>query len=196
MVIIINNLFELHLVSNGKKFDWKEKWIKRSNDIREKYEIIKNKYYIIDDSINYYLEMSEYAIFLLKKYDRHVNSTFIQHSSMFAMDYDGVFNIIDGFKERDISEYLKMIFFKNIYNKIDIDKLLYYGIKCFDYDLVIARLIYPNYYFNEIDSIILSGKSDDDIKRIVNRIDEYKVYINSIVDRINRFKNKKIIIQI
>lgn len=48
--------------------------------------------------------------------------------------------------------------------------------------MVVARLIYPDYYFDLFDEYLISSddKTLDLIKKIVNRVDEYEKYVYMI----------------
>ena len=63
--------------------------------------------------------------------------------------------------------YIKNLFDENInsYNK----------------ELLFSRLVYPNYYFDILDDILLEKKDPSELKDIVMKHDEYELFLEYIV---------------
>lgn len=144
-------------------------WIKKSNFLEELYFKNKNKYYLIDNSIDYYMAMLELAIYYLK--DKN-NSIYV--------------------KEKYFSNYLKEIFFNNKYKNIDYKGIIIRGIGIFRYELVIARMVFPSYYFDKFDDIVLNNKEQSILNNVVNKQNEYNNYIKNIINIIGIIPEKKI----
>ena len=187
-------IFDNYMTDVNKKTNCRKKTIDRASIIEENYLIVKGKYPIIDESIDYYIEMLELAMFLLKKCDDSVESAVAQNKYNDNIRNSTSLYLREYFEEKEFAEYLKMIFFKNIYQNININELLYKERSYFNYVLVVAGLIYPNYYFDIVDDIILNKKDEEYLEKIVNRRDDYVNYIYYIVDIVNSFVDKKIII--
>lgn len=188
----INYIFNPVGLKNIKKLNWKDLWIKKSDYIQGYYLKIKGKYKIVDESINYYITMIEMAIYYLKDYDNYYDYFYKQHIIVF----DGLFFDKNYFKEdvkeRDFAEYLKYLFVKGNYDLNDIYNLLEKGRK-FNYDLVVARLLFPSYYIFYLEKFLLYHQ-DSELVNIISRSSEYEEYIKKIVNKINEFKVKKIIL--
>ena len=171
--------------------NWRNQWIKKRDYIYNYYLTIKGKYNIIDESISYYLTLFDYSIYLLKgfSFDSIVS---IQHNKMIIDDYFNPFNLRLDYKERDFAEYLKEIFFNNEYKKIDYKSIINRGIGIFRYELVIARMIFPSYYFDLFDNIVLNNKEQSILNDILNRQSEYNNYIKSIINIVGIIPLKKV----
>jgi len=176
-------------LNKRKKLAWLELWINKSNYITNYYESIKGKYSIIDESIDYYIAMLEMGICYLNKYFGYYDYVYQQHSIII----DNESAIKEDIKERDFAEYLKYLFYNNydicyIYNYID------RGSQKFDYYLVVCRLLFPSYYFYYFEKVVNDNKFHSKLKRIIDLSKEYEDYLNKVVDRMNRYLVKKIIL--
>ena len=174
-----------------RKLDWKEKWQKKSDYIEQFYSKISGKYKLIDESIHYYLNMLEVSITYLNQYDNYFGTLYSQHKKMNLDEFFNPFNFIFDFKERDIAEYLKYIFFTKQYNRENIEKILLSSNYEINYDLLIARLLFPNYYFCLFDNIVLNLTDECELNNILFRREEYEKYVKMIFDVINNVTNQK-----
>lgn len=154
----------------AKKLNWRNLWIIKADYIWKYYLAIKGKYEIVDESIDYFIALMEAAIYYLK-------------------DYDYIFYRKD-IRERDFAEYLKYLFRENRTN--DVYKLLENN--NYNYELVVARLLFPSYYLFCLEKFINNG--DNELFSVVNRVDEYENYIRDIVSKINENRVKKIVLPI
>lgn len=182
------------VLDKKKKLDWSNLWINKINYISNYYKNIKGKYAIIDDSIDYYICMSEVAIYYLKKYDNYYDNAFVQHKLIFkSIFFDRLF-LKEDLKERDFAEYIKYLFLSQDYDVNYIYSLIKNGIANFNYDLVIARLLFPSYYFYYLEKIIVDGEDYEKLENLVKSSDKYEKYLIDIVNKINQYSTKKIIL--
>ena len=82
------------------------------------------------------------------------------------------------------------------YNNYDIEKV-YNLIKNgndFNYNLVVARLLYPSYYLFYLEEFVINNNDYDKLLYIINRTNEYEVYVKSVVSEMNNFLSKKIVL--
>lgn len=177
-----NNILEIKNIFFEKKKipSWKSLWIKKSDYIQDYYKKIKGKYKLIDESFDYYIGLLELAIYYLKDYGNYFDKLYIEHEIVDEENYYNPLNIKLDIKERDFAEYLKFLFYSSQYKKSNLHKLLLEFKNTYDYNLVISRLIYPSYYFNLFDDIIL-GKKEEELKSVICRNKEYEEYINQIL---------------
>ena len=134
------------------------------NHIILKYKEIEGQYTIIDNSIDYYLCLLETSIYYLKECD-------------------------DAISEYSFCNYLKYIYFNNKYKNVDICRLIQKNISFFNSEIVVALLLYPDYYF-----YLFCREDINSLKKVVNRHAEYEKYIKIIVNEINKYSAKKIIL--
>ena len=148
---------------------WHDIWTEKYDYFLENSNIYRGKSKIIDESVDYYFGIFEYSIFLLN-------------------NYNGVCYL--GKSEENIAMYLKKLFFSNRINKYDVIKqiiLNYY--KDLDWNLIIIKMIYPDYYFRFVDMLIRDLKfNDDEVYKIVLMRDSYKDYLIFIIREINNYK--------
>ena len=120
------------------------------------------------------------------------NVVSIQHNKMIIDDYFNPFNLKLDYKERDFAEYLKEIFFNNKYKNIDYKGIISRGIGIFRYELVIARMVFPSYYFDKFDDIVLNNKEQSILNNVVNKQNEYNNYIKNIISIVGIIPLKKV----
>lgn len=173
-----------------RKLGWRNLWIKKIDYIHSYFgDSYQNN--VVDESINYYVSMLEAGIYMLKRYKEYYDYNYFQHRIIFS---DNLYDIKEDIKERDVSEYLKYIFFINNYNFKDISEFIGKGISRFNYELVVARLLYYTYYFYYLDEYMLKKEGEDILVNIINRSSEYEVYVKYIVREVNKYMTKKIVL--
>ena len=201
-----NNIYDL--VRNYNSFKtmlegqckWRDSWIDRSDYIQKLYSSVIGKYAIIDESIDYYYGMLEFAIYYLRDsfYDEYL---YIQHCYC-KFDKYSFYNpscVKLDIKERDFSNYIKYLFFSGMYEKVNIVDIINDNIDRYDFNFVIGRLIYPDYYFDLFDKLvcydcICESELDniiEDVCDVVLKVYEYEKYIVSIYDAVSLKKDIK-----
>lgn len=179
------------LYINSFKCLWYYQWIKRSEYIENIYLSIKGKYLLIDDSFDYYLGLLEMSIYYLRDYSNYVSNGYIQHERISdLLFYNPLFIKID-IKERDFAEYIKYLFWSGEYRKINIQEFIYNNKDNYNFSLVIARLLYPNYYFDILDQIVFFDEDIKSLEEIVFRTLEFRNYFFNILCEIKQFCNIK-----
>lgn len=166
---------------------WRDLWIRKSDYIEYYYSLIVGKYRLIDESIDYYLGMLEMAIYYLYDYNDYRDVGFIEHKYFDNKHIHNPLNLKADVKERDFSEYLKRIFFDGTYVGINIESLLIKYKDYYNYDLIVARLLYPNYYFDLFDRVILGYDREDVLYGVISKTNEYENYLRRIINCIGTF---------
>ena len=193
-------LFRKKYLMDGKylldRTDWYFLWTKKIDYFEYQLNHIAGKYPLIDESINYFIGMAETAInyinYNVKKQQLQRKRKVICHRRINKNEFFNPLNLVIDFKERDISEYLKYIFYTEEYKKIDLFKIIKLA-QCDEigYYLLYGRLFFPSYYFDIYERIINSKGNEEELKPIISRINEYEHYINSIYQIINQFQEIK-----
>ena len=57
----------------------------------------------------------------------------------------------------------------------------------YNYDLVVARLLFPNYYFDLFDRVILGDDSEDILYKVISKNRGYERYLRRIINCIGTF---------
>ena len=136
--------------------------------------------------------MMELAINRIKKYSDFVELVYVQPKIILEeKDYEKE-NFIYDIKERYFAEYLKYLFYSNKYEMSQIYSFIKNEKEELNYDLVMARLLLPTHYFFYFEKLIIDG-DDTGLKKVIERVDEYEIYVNLIVKEINKVYHKKIV---
>lgn len=184
----------IKIENNNYELNISEKW-KNRIDLLEKQVIEYNKeHQIILKSFNYYVGLAENAISYLEILkDKAVNEKLFLSHSRIDSDitlkdlYNPMLFIFD-FKSRDISLYIKNKFF-NYENIIDEIEKLINNKKINENECIIlvARMLYPDYYFDEIERIISLEERTINIKKIIKRIKDYEKFLEEFLNVLNKY---------
>ena len=172
------------LINNGMYLNWRNIWIARSDYIEEYYDRIRGETPLINESFDYYMGLLEFAICYLGD-DYYYGVGYLQHKHFDYNELNNPLNIKVDFLERDFAEYLKYIFITGEYKNIDMKELILENRYNYNFNLVIARIIYPNYYFNLLDDIIVGYENENILFNIIERNQEFEAYLKNIIAEIS-----------
>lgn len=196
----INYLASKVISTNSKitYHSWQDLWSIKMDYLEKVINENGKKYPIIVNSFNYFVGMAENAISYynnLSNKEVDNNSLVISHRIININDtvyaiYDPV-NIIIDHKARDIAEYIKYSFFSdnaNIFNELNIYfKYNYYTRD--DVVILLARVLYPSFYFNMYEDIMINSKEEKIITNITSKLDKYELYLARVFKYFNNFYN-------
>jgi len=165
---------------------WEEKldfYEKKSLELSERYSLIKR-------TIDYYIGLGENAIVYLINNNVRISKLVLSHRRLDNMndsfDFYNPLNYIFDVKSRDIADYIKILFF---YDQASEDLIIsffkYLNFTREEYILLIARLLYPTYYFDLIDKVIFLNEDDEILKNIINKSQSYIKMIKKLFYYIN-----------
>ncbi len=202
------SLSEINYLSNIKasypdnlmRSNWANLWSNKIDYLEYLNEQNKKKHPLIRNSFNYFVGMAENAI-------SYINNTLAQlkpesddigvisHDSLSIDDtiyslYNPL-NIIIDHKSRDVSEYIKMSFFRDnyhIFDELD-DYFKHNHYSFYAINLLIARIMYPSFYFKVYDDIMNKKVNESEILKITSRIDEYEEYLRDIFNYLHKYYN-------
>lgn len=183
-----------------KRNNWDILWSKKIDYLEYQINQTGKKYPILVDSFSYFVGLAENAISYVKNttleaQKEQIDNEVISHRKIHKEDtiysiYNPL-NIIIDHKSRDVSEYIKLSFLnnnQNIYQELDTyfqnNYLSYYGTR-----LLFARIIYPSFYFDLYEQIILNIKPESEILNITTRTKEYEKYIKNIYYYLKKYYN-------
>lgn len=172
-------------VINEKKMyrnDWVKMWESKIDYYEEQLSLVNNKYKILDDTIDYYIGLGENAISYIVNNKVKTPNLCLSHRRIDinkgSFEFYNPINYIIDSRVRDLSEFIKTSFFLD---KINFDLIRYYidymNFSRDEYILLIARLLFPTYYFDLYDSI-LNSNMDENI--VINVIDKTKKYLMTV----------------
>lgn len=176
------------MVDGLNKMDWNILWRKKV-DYFEDY-IEQNKYTSLNEYYNYFIGLAENSILYFEDtiskikpniYDRKVVShKRIKENYTYKSLYNPLELIIDH-PSRDLSEYLKMIFWNNTYKKNEVIKFLNDVVLSeFSARMVISRLLFPSFFFDLFEKYTDNKLEKKDLMYIIDRMDEYENYVFEI----------------
>ncbi len=154
------------------KKDWGKLWENKVDYYEKNIVNLKNKEYL--DVFPYYIGLSELAIRMYHELEGEGTYSICHDRLGNSTDFFSPDNIIIDYKVRDIAEYIKKSFFSNHLNMDEvIDGIEQAGLKQVDYQLLYARLLFPTYYFDCLES-------DDQLSKYVSRINQYELFLRDI----------------
>ncbi len=196
----INYLSSKVIITNSKitYHSWQDLWSIKMDYLEKVINENGKKYPIIVDSFNYFVGMAENAISYynnLSNKEVDNNSLVISHRIININDtvyaiYDPV-NIIIDHKARDIAEYIKCSFFSdntNIFKELNVYFKYNYYTKD-DVVMLLARVLYPSFYFNMYEDIMINSKEEKIITNITSKLDKYELYLTRVFKYFNNFYN-------
>lgn len=179
--IFDNNRFKMNYIILWKnKIDFYEKIYKK----------ISNKNKLIHKTFDYYIGLGENAIAYLVNNEPKNNNIVLSHRRLSekkdSFDFYNPLNYILDNRARDIADYIKVLFFyENISSEGIISLFKYINFSRDEYLILIARLLFPTYYFDLIDNIVFNSSDEMIIKGIINKTDDYINLLKNIFYYLN-----------
>lgn len=189
-IVTLNNSMYLEKLN----INWGILWEKKIDYLEDLINENGKKYPLIVDSFNYFVGLAENAISYY--YDIKIEPNYkyvLSHKTIKMNDtiealYNPL-NIIFDYKTRDISEYIKISFFNE--NKKIFEELMFYlqnnNLLLTDIKLLIARVLYPSFYFDLYEDIMIYNKKENIITPIINKIDDYEEYLYKIISFFKKY---------
>ncbi len=153
---------------------------------------------IILNSFSYYEGLCENAIAYvnstLKKYKISIYEKItLQRKRInypnILVNYFNPLNYVIDIEVRDVASYFKSMFF-NDYNNLFIEIKAYLKRKklsIFGYQLLYARLLYPNYYFDIYEKVIENKESEEKLIPIINKAKDYEKFLKDMYNILSEF---------
>ena len=157
-------------INNQILLNWGELWSQKNDYLEYQISMLGQNHPLIRESFSYYIGLGETAIALVNSLNKTKVNLVYSHKRInidsTKEDLYNPLNIKIDSQVRDVAEYLKAKFFQGK----DITKDLEYYFKkvklsTYEYILLLARMIYPTYYFDLYEEIITNRKKDEEIKK-------------------------------
>lgn len=176
------NILENQL-STLNKSNWYDMWIKKIDYFEYQISQFGRKYPIIRESINYYIGLAETSISLFnnqKKSNLVVSHNRIKKHAGTLEFYNPLNFILDN-KVRDLCEYIKERYFFGTYSvdeaKNDISK---FRLNEQEIYMLITRMLFPTYYFDCYEEIILGNVDEMELLKIINKNSKYLEFLKEL----------------
>ena len=164
-------------------------WIKLWKEKIDYYESIKEsiyKYDVIKESLEYYVGMSETAIAYIEyNLIQQEEMVVLSHKRINNEDYLNPTNILMDNRARDVSEFLKYSFFYNNDNNDAINIIDKIDFSINEYILLYGRLFFQNFYFDICDKIINNQAEEKELQKIIEKSQEYELWLKKVYIKIN-----------
>ena len=189
--------FNMKYLYNGKLFlnfnyinNWKNLWIKKVDYISSFYyrniELFDN---YIHDCFDYFIGLAECSIYLLNSIDVSNSIACISYIDYYNDDFCNPLNCKIDVAERNFSEYLRYLFYKDNYSYKSIFKLLYKYSNYYNYNLVLVRLIYPHVFFELLDCLYLKKSSGlVNIKDLIINTKKYEEFLHTLCLEMKKYQ--------
>lgn len=155
----------------------------------------EKKYPLIRESFDYFVGLAENAISYLVNTKLELKPTIndqkvVSHNNI-EISLNEPSNLILDHKARDVAEYIKYSFFnnnQNIFNELN--EYFYhnyyspYGIR-----VLFSRILYPSFYFNTYDKIISGKVEEQELNKIISKINNYEIYLYNIYLYLRKYYN-------
>lgn len=179
---------------NSNGVNWGTLWSERLDYYEVQIRELGIKYQTVLNSFGMFSGLAENAILYfnmtMEKFGDLESNVGIVHNRVkypcYLIDYYNPVNFVIDYSVRDIGEYIKSYIisddfdFNNVVtliNRMNLNDLMF--------NLLYARLLYPTFYFDVFDKIILEDGRDSDIVFILDKIDIYLDTLKRLYDRFN-----------
>ncbi len=179
--------------------NWEELWSKKVDYFEYQIRELGLNKPVVKDSLSYYIGLAENAI----SYTHNTNikypksgSIVLSHRRIFYPNYKlNFFNplsFIFDLEVRDISEYLKAMFFSNQDLEEETFEELEYFLKIkrltnYEYAMLYSRLLYPSYYFDIYEDIMNKEKNEEDLLKIIKKSTLYEEFLKKAYLEISKY---------
>ena len=183
-------LLPTQLYFNIDRTDWVYLWSEKIDYIEYQKTHLKGEYPLLEESINYFIGMAENAIMYIRNCFNENNDSddiVLSHKRITNKEFNSPINLIVDHRSRDISEYLKYLFFNNNYDYIRISQYLQkLNLNNYMYRLLYGRMLFPTFYFDKYDDIVNKNESEKEILIILKRVEAYEDFLKNIYSIINQ----------
>lgn len=193
IIYMLNENVDLSGLKSLLRTNWVSLWSSKVDYIEYQMGHLIKKYPFLNNTIDYYLGLCENAITYiknLKMFSDYKIPIGISHKRIIKdatlFDLYNPLNLIIDYKVRNIAEYLKDAFFKDE----DVNYILNIVFKNFWFDklnlsLLVARLLYPSYYFDLFEEIIDKELDENIIFTLTKKSSKYEEFIDLIIKNCN-----------
>ena len=171
-----------------KQNNWQELWSNKIDYFEYQISQLGLKYPLIRESFSYFVGLTENGISILnftKNDDLYLSHKRISTNTTYY-DLYNPFNMILDTRIRDICDYFKDCFIHNRKMYI-IEYIEKNNLTDNEKQLFFIRMLYPSFYFDMYEDVIING-NEDIISDLIKKIDDYELLLKELIDYINKDK--------
>lgn len=191
-LIDINYLKKFRIINNLEKENIKEKWIKEVDEFENKIIEYNMENKLIQNSSNYFIGLAENAIALINEYE--ITNEIIGHNINFykinKSEFNNPLTFIKIDKMYDMSNYIKIKFYRNELSLDEIDTILAEMNDESQEAKLFSYLLYPNYYFD----LISENFDEKRLHQIVKKIKKYEKMLVYVKEKTKKCKKIKLFV--
>lgn len=156
------------------KSNWSYYWENKIDYIEEQFYLVKLKYPVINNTIDYYIGLWENGISYFNFNNLGMKQKKVIGHKRVGVNTDLYYflnpiNLLVDYKERDIGEYLKSYIYSKNWTIKDLDNFFdSLNLNKESVMLLITRILFPSYYFDMYEDIVLDNKDENMIKKVIN----------------------------
>lgn len=178
--------------------DWGNLWSSKVDYLEYQISELGTTHKVARHSFSYYVGLAENAIEYFNLLKPEDLTTYISHrrlkSPLLSKDFYNPLNIVVDYKPRDYASYFKTKFFEGEDIKKELQILVdKNAFSPLEYNLFFARLLYPSYYFDALQSVLEMGVDDDILIKYIEKVDDYEEFLRFAYDQ---FKTKSSMLKI
>ena len=196
---IVNFSNKLLLTATSTKLyrnNWALLWSKKIDYFEYQIKELAFDKSIIQESVAYYIGLTELAISYVnatnKKFgESKMGKIVLSHRRVgypnYKLNFLNPLSFIFDLEVRDVAEYLKVMLF---YMDIDevIEELETYlkiqHLDLYEYQMLLARLIYPTYYFDTYEKVIDKDENAEKLVAIIKKVDDIEYFLKKAYEMI------------
>ncbi len=191
--VTLDNVLSYNIVINKRQgCNWFNLWCQKLDYYEYQMREYGKKYPLIMKSFSYYNGLCETAINYLKNVDNKEFDMYLNHyrisKQMTLIDFCNPLNFIIDVKVRDVCEFFKNRFFEGddiltvlkgylLNNYLNQDEMI----------LLLARFLYPSYYFDMYDNILQGKVKEEKLYYYLSKIDAYEEFLKKLFLLINEY---------
>ena len=187
------NYFANSLKTKNKSINWAALWEKKIDYLEKIISENGKKYPLITNSFNYFVGMAENAIAYYNSitFDEYTDYVISHKVIRYNDTIDAIYNplnLIFDYRVRDLAEYIKNSFFNNnpnISKEIN-NYLKNYPLTITETKLLVSRLMYPSFYFELYEDILIDNMDEKIIINIINKLPKYEKYLDNIITYLSK----------
>ena len=194
-IITYEDIINFKLSIDTKKYkiidksNWSTNWSNKIDFINYQFSQVQNKYPVIENSIDYFIGIWENAISYANN-NPIIKEKTLAHKRITTktnlLEFLNPLNFIIDYQERDVGEYIKSyIMTKNYSNDIIYQKIR--NLPKNSIILIITRILFPSYYFDIYEDIILKNRKEEELKDIINKRNNITELLNYIFDKYSNY---------
>ena len=178
---------------NKKGNNWSNMWSDRLDYYELQIKELGLKHQLLLNTFGLYHGIAENAILYynlsISKFNESSNVC-IMHNRIkypcYLIDYNNPLNFIIDYSVRDIAEYIKSYMLVEKYTIDNVINIINnYNFSNLMFNLFYSRLLYPSFYFDIFDKIILNNEKDDEILNVVKYSNRYLSMLKKLYEIYN-----------